>query len=283
MELLLSNGTMMPKLGLGVYMVSDAATCESAVKTALGSGYRLVDTAVMYGNERPVGRGIRASDVAREDVFVTTKLWPSEYGAEKAPAAIGRSLERLGCDYIDLLLLHQPVGDVLATWGVMEAAVAKGAVRSLGVSNFTITDLERLLAVARIRPVVDQVELHPYWQQRELIRFLTANDIVPEAWYPIGHGSKKLLSESVITEIARRHGKTAVQVILGWHVQSGHVAIPKSTNPAHIRENLDIFDIELAPHEMTAIASLDQNRPMFRMPRWLKSAIFPLVRSRQLP
>jgi len=283
MELPLNNGTMMPTLGLGVYLVSDGATCESAVETALRSGYRLVDTAVAYGNERPVGRGIRASEVPREDVFLTTKMWPSEYASEKAPAAIERSLERLGCDYIDLLLLHQPVGDVLAAWSAMEAAVAKGTVRSLGVSNFTIPDLERLLAVVRIRPVVDQIELHPYWQQRELIRFLTTNDIVPEAWYPIGHGSKELLGEPVITQIAQRHGKTAVQVILRWHVQSRHVAIPKSTNPAHIRENIDVYDIELAADEMTAIASLDKNRPMFRMPRWLKSAILPHVSSRQLP
>ncbi len=282
MELTLNNGAVMPQLGLGVYLVSDATTCQASVETALASGYRLVDTAVMYGNERPVGRGLRASGVPREEVFLTTKLWPSEYGARKAPDAIGRSLERLDTDYIDLLLLHQPVGDVLGTWAAMQDAVAQGTVRSLGVSNFTIADLERLLVVADVSPVLNQVELHPYWQQRDLIPFLRAHDIVPEAWYPVGHGSTELLGEPGIVEIARRHGRSPVQVILRWHVQHGFVAIPKSTDPAHIRENIDIFDFELSADELATIDALDRNRPFFRLPRWLMSAVFPLVRSRQL-
>lgn len=282
MQLTLNDGALMPQLGPGVYLVSDGLTCQSVVETALGTGYRLLDTAVMYGNERPVGRGMRASGVPRADIFLTTKLWPSEYGAAKAPAAIGRCLERLGTDYLDLLLLHQPVGDILGTWAAMEDAVAQGTVRSIGVSNFTIADLEQLLPRAEIRPVVNQVELHPYWRQRRLLPFLRTHDIVPEAWFPVGHGSRDLLAEPAIVAIAQRHDKSPVQVILRWHVQSGHVAIPKSTNPVHIRENFDIFDFELDAGELAAIDVLTRNRPIFRMPRWLMSAVFPLVRTRQL-
>ncbi|MFH8252655.1 aldo/keto reductase [Microbacterium sp. B2969] len=282
-SLALSNGLRMPQIGLGVYLVTDVAVCESSVKAALDSGYRLIDTAMAYRNERAVGRGIRSSGVPRDEIFLTTKLWPSDYGYEKARAAIAASLERLDCGHIDLLLQHQPVGDVQGAWRAMEEAVDAGTVRAIGVSNFTAADLGELLPKARIAPVVDQVELHPHWQQPDLLPYLAAHDIVPEAWYPLGHGARKLLDEPAVASAARAHGKSAVQVILRWHVQRGFVAIPKSTDPAHIAANIDVFDFELTAGEMADINALGKERPMFRMPRRLMKAVMPLARPRALP
>lgn len=279
----LSDGTRMPQLGLGVYLVSDVAVCESSVDSALRAGYRLIDTAAIYRNERAVGRGIRSSGVAREEIFLTTKLWPSDYGYDRARAAIGGALERLDCGPVDLLLLHQPVGDVKGAWRAMEDAVDQGVVRAIGVSNFAVADLQRLLPSARIAPVVDQVELHPHWQQPDLLPFLADRGIVPEAWYPLGHGSKTLLAEPAVVGAAAAHGKSAVQVILRWHVQRGFVAIPKSTNPAHIAANIAVFDFELSPDEMAGIDALGKDRPMFRLPRWVMAAAMPLARPRPLP
>ena len=278
----LSSGTRMPQLGLGVYLVTDVALCESSVRSALGSGYRLIDTAAIYRNERAVGRGIRSSGVPRDEVFLTTKLWPSDYGYDRTRAAIGGAVERLDCGPLDLLLLHQPVGDVTGAWRAMEDAVDQGVVRAIGVSNFTVSDLERLLAAARIPPAVDQVELHPYWQQPDLLPYLATHAIVPEAWYPLGHGSKKLLAEPGIVGAAAAHGKSAVQVVLRWHVQRGFVAIPKSTNPAHIAANIDLFDFALSPAERASIDALGKDRPMLRLPRWMMAATMPLARPRPL-
>jgi len=279
----LNDSTRMPRIGLGVYLVSDVAVCERSVETALRSGYRLIDTAAAYRNERAVGRGIRASGVPRDEVFVTTKVWASDTGHERTKEAIGASLERLGTGWIDLLLLHQPFGDVRGSWKALEEAVAAGSVRSIGVSNFRVDDLERLLPAADVRPAVDQVELHPYFQQRDLRRFLRGQGIAVEAWYPIGHGSKELLAEPVLADLARAHGRSAVQIVLRWHVQSGVIAIPKSTSAAHIRQNIAVFDFELSGDEMRHIDALDRNRPSFRVPRWLLSPMVRLARIRQLP
>ncbi len=267
----LNDGARMPRLGLGVFLVSDVAVCEASVRSALRGGYRLVDTAAFYRNERAVGRGIRGSGVPREEIFVTTKLWPSDYGLDRARAAIAASVERLDCGPIDLLLLHQPVGDVIGAWKAMEEAVDAGTVRSIGVSNFTADDLDRLLAVARIRPVVDQIELHPYWQQPDLLPVLARHDIVAEAWYPLGHGSRELLAEPAIVAAAAAHGKSPAQVVLRWHLQRGFVAIPKSTDPAHIAANFDIADFALSADEMAAIDALGRARPIQRVPRWVMS------------
>lgn len=279
----LSNGRVMPQLGLGVYLVSDVALCESSVKTALEAGCRLVDTAVLYRNERAVGRGIRSSGVPREEVFVTTKLWPSQYRYERARAAIDACVERLGCGPIDLVLLHQPVGDVAGAWKALEEAVDAGTVRSIGVSNFTVADLERLLRTTRIAPVVDQVELHPYWQQPDLVPYLQRTGVAIEAWSPLGHGSKALLAEPAIASAARAHDASAVQVVLRWHLQRGFIAIPKSTNPAHVAANLDVFEFALTSGEMAGIDALGRDRPMFRVPRLAMALGMPLMRLRPLP
>lgn len=278
----LSDGRRMPQLGLGVYLVTDVAVCEASVTTALDAGYRLIDTAAIYRNERAVGRGIRGSGVPREEIFVTTKLWPADYSYDKARAAIAGSLDRLDSGHLDLLLLHQPVGDVRGAWRAMEEAVGEGTVRAIGVSNFAVADLEKLLAHANIAPVVDQVELHPHWQQPELLPYLSARGIAAEAWFPLGHGSRKLQAEPAVLGAAAAHGKSAVQVILRWHVQRGFVAIPKSTDPAHIAANIDVFDFELSATEMGGIDALARDRPMFRMPRWLMAATMPLARPRPL-
>ncbi|HKT57868.1 MAG TPA: aldo/keto reductase [Microbacterium sp.] len=279
----LSNGLHMPQIGLGVYLVTDVAECEASVKAALESGYRLIDTAALYRNERAVGRGIRASGVPRDEIFLTTKLWPSQYGPQKSRVAIDECLDRLDSGYVDLLLLHQPVGDVPSAWRALEDAVDAGKVRAIGVSNFRVDDLEKLLPTARIAPVVDQVELHPHWQQPALLPYLRQHGIVPEAWYPLGHGSRKLLGEPAIVAAAAAHGISPVQVVLRWHVQRGFVAIPKSTNPAHIAANLDVFDFALTDAEMAGIDALGTEKPMFRMPRWVMSVVMPMARSRPLP
>jgi 2,5-diketo-D-gluconate reductase A len=279
----LNNSLSMPTLGLGVYLVTDVKECERSVDLALRAGYRLIDTAAIYGNERAVGRGIRSSGVPREEIFLTTKIWPSQFGYERTRAAIAESLARLGTTYIDLLLLHQPFGDYLASWKALEEAVTNGSVRSIGVSNFRVRELEELLAVATIPPAVNQVERHPYFQQKDLGTFLAGHAIVPEAWFPIGHGSAKLLGEPLFDELAEKYGKSPVQVVLRWHVQSGWVAIPKSTNPAHIEQNIDIFDFELTGEETARIAAMDRDRPMFRVPRWLLGLVARLAPIRDLP
>lgn len=279
----LNNNLSMPALGLGVYLVTDVKECERSVDLALRAGYRLIDTAAIYGNERAVGRGIRSSGVPREEIFLTTKIWPSHFGYERTTAAIAESLERLGSTYIDLLLLHQPFGDYLGSWKALEEAVTNGSVRSIGVSNFRVRELEELLAVATIPPAVNQVERHPYFQQKDLGTYLAGHAIVPEAWFPIGHGSAKLLGDPVFIELADKYGKSPVQVVLRWHLQSDWVAIPKSTNPAHIEQNIDIFDFELTGAEMTRIAAMDRDRPMFRVPRWLLGLVARLAPVRDLP
>lgn len=280
----LNDGAEMPRLGLGVFLVSDVAVCEASVTTALRAGYRLIDTAAFYGNERAVGRGIRSSADGHSFVVrKTSSRATPDYGHRKATAAIDASRERLDVGPIDLLLLHQPYGDVLGAWRAMEDAVDRGTVRAIGVSNFGVPQLERLLSVARIAPVVDQLELHPYYQQGEVRRFLADHGIVPEAWYPLGHGSKRLRDEPVLAEIAGRHGKSVVQVVLRWHVQSGWVVIPKSTDPAHLVENLDVFDFELAADEMAAIDALGRARPLQWVPDWIMSPGTRMYRPRQLP
>jgi 2,5-diketo-D-gluconate reductase A len=279
-SVILNNNVAMPTIGLGVYLISDAAECERSVEAALRAGGRLLDTAAIYGNERAVGRGIRASGVPRGEIFLTTKVWVSDYGYEKTKASIARSLERLGTDYIDLMLLHQPFSDTRGSWRALEEAVADGSVRSIGVSNFRVGDLEKLFGYATIRPVVDQVERHPYFQQKDLAAFLAKHHVAGEAWYPLGHGSKGLLGEPVFTELAAKYGKTPAQIILRWHTQSGFIAIPKSTDPRHIAENFDLFDFELTADELTRVAGVDRDKPSFRVPRWLLSSLTRLGRVR---
>ncbi len=261
----LNDGTKIPQFGLGVYQVPEGAETENAVLDALKMGVRHIDTAHAYQNERSVGKAVKASGVPREEVWITTKLWPHEYGEGKTAAAIDKMLERLGTDYIDLLLLHQQFGDYLGAWKDMEKAVKAGKVRSIGISNFESERLEELCEAATIKPSVLQVECHPYYQQNALKERIAKYGTVIESWYPIGHGDKGLIGEDVFTKLAEKYGKSNVQIILRWHIQAGNIVFPKTTNPDHMKDNFDIFDFELTADEMAEIAALDNGKRFFNM------------------
>ena len=261
----LNDGTKIPQFGLGVYMVPEGAETENAVLDALKMGVRHIDTAHAYQNERSVGKAVKASGIPREEVWITTKLWPHEYGEGKTAAAIDKMLERLDTDYIDLLLLHQQFGDYLGAWKDMEKAVKAGKVRSIGISNFESERLEELCEAATIKPSVLQVECHPYYQQNALKERIAKYGTVIESWYPIGHGDKGLIGEAVFTRLAEKYGKSNVQIILRWHIQEGNIVFPKTTNPQHMKDNFDIFDFELTADEMAEIRALDNGKRFFNM------------------
>lgn len=253
-QLELNNGIKMPTIGIGVFTFTPEEA-ESSVETALKSGYHLVDTANAYVNERGTGRGIKKSGISREDVFVSTKLWPSEYANEHA---VDETLERLGFDYIDLLFLHQPAGDWKAGYKQLEAACKAGKIKAIGVSNFEGKYLNELLDTCEVVPQVMQIECHPYFTQSATRKITDPKNIKIMCWYPLGHGDKSLVSEPIFAELARKYGKTPAQIILKWHNQMGFIVIPGSRNPEHIKENADIFDFELTTDEMAEIAKLDK-------------------------
>lgn len=261
----LNDGTLIPQLGLGVYMIPAGVPTENAVGEALAMGYRHIDTTHAYKNEHSVGKAVRESGVGRKDVWVTSKLWPSEYGRGKTAHAIDAMIERLGLGYIDLLLLHQQFGDYLGAWADMEDAVRAGKVRSIGLSNFESGRLEEVCQAASIKPSVLQVECHPYYPQDALRTRLAPYGTVIECWYPLGHGDSALLGEPVLARIGAKYGKTPAQVILRWHIQKGNVIFPKSTNPDHIKANADIFDFALDSDDMAAIKGLDKGTRFFTL------------------
>lgn len=254
----LNNGSEIPQIGLGVFMVQGDENAKKACLEAFEFGYRHIDTAHHYHNERGVGQAVKESGLKRSEVWITSKLWPNEYPEAVSGVAINKMLERLGTDYLDLLLLHQQVGDYLGGWRSLEKAVEVGKARSIGLSNFESSRLEEVLAVASIPPAVIQVECHPYYQQRALKQRVAAAGAKLECWYPIGHGDPALLSTPIFTELATKYRKTNVQIILRWHVQEGNIVIPKSTNPRHLRENIDIFDFSLTDDDMAAVRSIDK-------------------------
>lgn len=261
----LNNGLKIPQFGLGVYMIrGDEATKEACLK-ALELGYRHIDTAHAYQNERGVGAAIKESGIDRKEVWITSKLWPSEYGEGVTLKAIDKMLKRLDTDYIDLLLLHQQFGDYIGAWKDMEKAVELGKVKTIGISNFESERLEEILEVATIKPAVLQVECHPYYQQDALKERIQKYGTVIESWYPIGHGDKNLLNEPLFTKLAQKYHKTNVQIILRWHIQAGNVVFPKTTNPDHMKDNIDIFDFTLTDDEMEQIKSLDKNQRYFTL------------------
>jgi 2,5-diketo-D-gluconate reductase A len=254
----LNNGVTMPQLGFGVFQVPDEET-TAAVAGALRAGYRSIDTAAIYGNERGVGRALADSGIARDELFVTTKLWNSEQGYDTTLAAFDASLDKLGLDHVDLYLIHwpTPARDLyLDTWRALEKLYADGRTRAIGVSNFQPAHLERLLGAASVVPAVNQIELHPGLQQAELREFHARHGIVTEAWSPLAQGA--VLKDDAVTEIAAEHGKSPAQVVLRWHLQIGNVVIPKSVTETRIRENFDVFDFELGPQEIDALTALDR-------------------------
>ena len=250
----LNNGVKCPAAGIGTFMLSPAEA-ENSVREALKMGYRLVDTANAYVNERAVGRGMRESGVAREEIFLSTKLWPSEYENEKA---VDETLERLGVDYVDLLYIHQPAGNWMAGYRQLEKAFKEGKAKSIGISNFEGEFIEELQTKWEIVPQFIQVEAHPYFTQQELRRTLDQYGIRLMSWYPLGHGDKSLINEPVFTKIGQKYGKTPAQVILRWHTQMGFAVIPGSKNVDHIKDNLDIMDFRLTEEEMAEVAKLDR-------------------------
>ena len=253
----LNNGVAMPRLGFGVFQVPNDVA-RTAVSTALREGYRSIDTAALYGNEQGVGEAVAGSDVPRTDLFITTKLWNSDQGYERAPVAFEESLDRLGLQYLDLYLIHWPVpakDAYVPTWRAFERLLAETRVRAIGVSNFTIDSLRRLVDQAGVVPAINQIELHPAFQQEELRALHAELGIVTEAWSPLGQGAA--LEHPVIARIAQAHARTRAQIVLRWHLQLGNVVIPKSVTPSRIKENRDIFGFTLTDEDMAAVAALD--------------------------
>lgn len=263
--LTLNNEQQMPQFGLGTYNTPSHEVAKEAVAFALKSGYRHIDTAHAYGNERAVGEAVAESGVPREEIWITTKLWPSDYSDGNTLASIDRMLERLQTDYIDLLYIHQPAGNYVEAWKAMEQAVASGKVRTLGLSNFDASDevFDEIIAIATIKPAIMQIECHPYAQRRDIQQKLRAHGIAQENWYPLGSGNAALLSDPTIRSIGEKYGKTNAQVILRWHIQEGFSVIPGAVNPDYITENIDVFNFALTAEDMTAMRSLDREQRFY--------------------
>ena len=251
----LNNGYKMPMAGIGTFMISPA-DAEVAVESALRNGARLIDTANAYMNESATGRGIKKSGVPREEIFLVSKLWPTVYEKE---TAVDEMLKRLDTDYVDVLFLHQPTDNWREGYRNIEKAVKEGKVRSIGLSNFSAEEVQEAIDTMEIKPQLVQVEAHPYYPQTDLKKKLAETKMGLMAWSPIGHGDKNLINEPVFTELAKKYGKSNVQIILRWHIQSGNVVFPGSKNPDHIKDNFDIFDFALTDDEMTEIAKVDKN------------------------
>ena len=263
----LNNGIKMPMAGIGTFLLTPDEA-EASVLSALQCGYRLIDTANAYVNEKAVGRAMRKSGIPRDEIFLETKLWPSFYEQEDA---VEKTLQRLGTDYIALLLIHQPAGNYIAGYRLMEKAYKEGKVRAIGLSNFTPEQVQEILDICEVKPAVLQTEVHPYSQEKELKAFLDKEGIVIQAWYPLGHGDKALIQEPLFTEFGKKYGKSNAQIILRWHIQAGNIVIPGSKNPAHIKDNFNLFDFALTDDEMAKITALDkQKRYYTSTPEMLK-------------
>lgn len=252
----LNNGVKMPMAGIGTFLLSPDEA-EASVLSALQCGYRLIDTANAYVNEKAVGRAMKRSGLKREEIFLETKLWPSFYEQDDA---VDKTLARLDTDYIDLLLIHQPAGNYIAGYRQMEKAYKEGKVRAIGLSNFNEAQIREILEICEVKPSVLQTEVHPYSQEKALKQFLAQEGMVIQAWYPLGHGDKALINEPLFTELAQKYGKSNVQIILRWHIQDGNIVIPGSKNAEHIRDNFDLFDFSLSDEEMAKIAAMDQKK-----------------------
>jgi len=259
----LNNGIRMPLLGFGVFQIADADACERSVSDALEVGYRLIDTAASYGNEEAVGNAIRRSAVPREELFVTTKLWIQDAGYDSARRAFDRSMHRLQLDTLDLYLIHQPYGDVYGSWRAMQELYGEGRIRAIGVSNFHPDRVMDLMMHNDVIPAVDQIETHPFHQQVETQKFLQANGIQIESWGPFAEGRNDIFHNALLRSIAENHRKSIAQVIVRWLTQRGVVAIPKSVRKERMAENFDVFDFELTPDEMIAIATLETGTSSF--------------------
>ncbi|PWN63637.1 aldo/keto reductase [Chryseobacterium phosphatilyticum] len=263
----LNNGVDIPALGFGVWQMEDLKECENAVIKAIQTGYRMIDTAAIYQNETAVGAAVKNSGVNRDDLFITSKVWVQDHGYEKAKSAFQRTLDRLQMDYLDMYLIHWPYGDFLGTWKALEELHQEGKIKAIGVCNFTIEKLDELQANSMVLPVINQIELHPVFQQKELQVYDRQNNIITQPWSPLGNGNANLLNNADLKAIAEKYGKTVAQVILRWHLQEGFVVIPKSVTPSRIEENFNVFDFELTEDEMNIVRSLDTGKRLFFDPK----------------
>lgn len=259
----LNNGIEMPQLGFGVFQVTDLKQCEQAVVDAIASGYRLIDTAAAYQNEAAVGRAIKRSGVDRKELFITSKLWVSDANYERAKKGIETSLNNLGVDYLDLYLLHQPYGDVAGAWRALEEAYKTGKIRAIGVSNFYADQLKNLELSNEIKPVINQIEVSPWYQQDSEVEFNQSEDVRVEAWAPFAEGKHDIFTNETIKEIADKYNKSNGQVILRWLLQRGIVVIPKSVHKNRMEENIDVFDFKLTDDDMNVMSSLDKGESQF--------------------
>lgn len=263
----LNNGILMPQFGLGTFLQPSDSVCEQSCLTALKAGYRHIDTAHAYNDEAGVGRAVKASGIPREEIWITSKLWPTEYGEGKTMETIDKMLERMQLDYIDLLYVHQPVGDFVGAWRDMEKAVAMGKVRTLGISDFDASDevFNKIMSESSVKPAVIQIECHPYAQRRTMREKVKPYGIQVECWFPLGGAMSNgaLFKDPTIIAIAKAHSKTPAQIILRWHIQEGFSVIPGASNPDYIKENIRIFDFELTDEEMAQIRSLNKEKRFF--------------------
>lgn len=259
----LNNGIEMPILGFGVYQITDASECEQSVYDALMTGYRLIDTAAAYHNEEAVGRAIKRSGIAREELFITTKLWVSDAGYESTQKAFAKSLERLGLDYLDLYLIHQPFGDVYGAWRAMEELYKKGKIRAIGISNFQPDRVMDFICNNEIVPTVNQIELHPFCQQTDAAQFLADNGVQTQSWAPFAEGRNGLFGNEVLISIAAKHQRSVAQIVLRWMIERNIAVIPKSVHKERKIENIDVFDFELTTNDMALITTLDKGESAF--------------------
>lgn len=262
-NIILNNDVEMPILGFGVYQVTDAKECETSVLDAINAGYRLIDTAAAYGNEQAVGKAIKKSGVAREELFITTKLWVADVSYEKAKAAFEKSLKNLELDYLDLYLIHQPYGDVHGAWRAMEELYKQGKIRAIGISNFPPDRVMDMIVFNEVVPAVNQIETHPFNQHIETQKFLIENKVQIESWGPFAEGRNDMFKNELLASIGKKHNKTIAQVILRWLTQRGVVVIPKSVHKERIVENFNIFDFKLSAEDMEAISTLDTGKSLF--------------------
>ncbi|KFF07851.1 aldo/keto reductase [Chryseobacterium luteum] len=263
----LNNGVDIPALGFGVWQMENPDECEKAVVKAIHTGYRMIDTAAIYQNETAVGQAVKNSGVSRDELFITSKVWVQDHGYEQTKKAFQRTLDRLQMDYLDMYLVHWPYGDFLGTWKALEELYAEGKITAIGVCNFTVEKLEELKANSTVPPVINQIELHPVFQQKELQIYDRENNIITQPWSPLGNGNADLLNNSQLEAVAGKYSKTAAQVILRWHLQEGFVVIPKSVTPSRIEENFNVFDFELTEEEMDIVRSLDTGKRLFFDPK----------------
>jgi len=280
-KVILNNGVEMPILGLGVFQVTDLAVCEQSVLTAVQTGYRLIDTATVYGNETAVGNAIKKSGVARNELFITTKLWATDTGYEKTKKAFEKSLNKLQLDYLDLYLIHQPIGDVHGSWRAMEELYKAGKIRAIGVSNFQPDRVMDLIVFNEIVPAVNQIETHPFNQQIETQQFLKENKVQIQSWAPFAEGKNGLFKNELLASIGKKYNKSIAQVVLRWLIQRGVAVIPKSVRKERIEENFNVFDFELSADDMSVIQTLDTKETLFfshrdpAMVKWLGTSEMP--------